>query len=50
MSKPKTINAFFKKKNVDSNSFFFFFEMSAQERRGGFELVTSASLGVSPAD
>jgi hypothetical protein len=30
--------------------FFFFFDMSAQEGEGGFELVTSASLGVVPAD
>jgi hypothetical protein len=30
--------------------FFFFFYMSAQEGEGGFELVTSALLGVIPAD
>jgi hypothetical protein len=33
-----------------TNSFFFFFDMSTQEGRGGFELVTSALLGVVPAD
>jgi hypothetical protein len=30
--------------------FFFFFDMSAQKRKRGFKLVTSASLGMVPAD
>jgi hypothetical protein len=30
--------------------FFFFFDMSTQEKEWGFELVTSASLGVATAD
>ena len=30
--------------------FFFFFDMSTQEGRGGFELVTSASLDLIPVD
>jgi hypothetical protein len=32
---------------VSNITFFFFFEISAQEGDEGFELVTSASLGVS---
>jgi hypothetical protein len=30
--------------------FFFFFDMSTQEEGEGFELVTSASLGMVPTD
>jgi hypothetical protein len=32
------------------NEFFFFLDMSAQEEGWGFELVTSASLGMVLAD
>ena len=35
---------------ISFNPFFFFLDMFVQERRGGFELVTTASLNVIPAD
>ena len=35
---------------VKYSYYYFFFDMSAQEGGGRFELVTSVSLGVVPAD
>jgi hypothetical protein len=40
----------FDKADKSQSKFFFFFDMSAQEEEAGFELVTSDSLGVVPAD